>query len=155
MSLQLDCWRTAASLSNGINALVLATGCDRSGVRGKIKAVGDRIAILSGDDDLGVPTFLAWQPRRDLHEREPRPGLPPPAFRGFGDRTDRLCSQGALRAPAADRSPLHRNPPGPLKDAMVFVGHPVGLARAPLQGASAEALQRAELALRQLAAREF
>jgi hypothetical protein len=38
---------------------------------------------------------------------------------------------------------------------MVFVGHPVGPARAPLQRASAEALQRAELALRQLTAHEF
>jgi aminotransferase class III len=47
------------------------------------------------------------------------------------------------------------NHPGPLKDAMVFVGHPVGPARAPLQRASAEALQLAELVLRQLTAHEF
>ena len=43
------------------------------------------------------------------------------------------------------------NHPGPLKDAMALIGHPVGPARAPLQRASAENLQRAEQALKNLA----
>lgn len=47
------------------------------------------------------------------------------------------------------------NHPGPLKDAMALIGYPVGPARSPLQRASAAALQRAEAALKQLAAHEF
>lgn len=39
------------------------------------------------------------------------------------------------------------NHPGPLKDAMEFVGYPVGVARAPLQGAEVDNLERAEAAL--------
>jgi len=42
--------------------------------------------------------------------------------------------------------------PGPLKDAMALIGHPVGPARAPLQRASTDTLQRAEAALQKLAA---
>ena len=100
-----------------IPSIVALKECERdlAVVSAKIKAVGDRIAILSGDDDLGFPSLPAWQPRRDLHERQPDPGLPPPAFRGFGEWTDRLGAQRALRAPAADRSPLHREPPRPFE----------------------------------------
>jgi 4-hydroxy-tetrahydrodipicolinate synthase len=47
------------------------------------------------------------------------------------------------------------NHPGPLKDAMALIGHPVGSARAPLQRASAENLKRAEVALQKLAALSF
>lgn len=45
--------------------------------------------------------------------------------------------------------------PGPLKDAMALIGHPVGPARAPLQRASAASLKRAEIALQKLAAVSF
>jgi 4-hydroxy-tetrahydrodipicolinate synthase len=47
------------------------------------------------------------------------------------------------------------NHPGPLKDAMALIGHPVGPARAPLQPASAENLKRAKVALQKLAALSF
>jgi 4-hydroxy-tetrahydrodipicolinate synthase len=39
------------------------------------------------------------------------------------------------------------NHPGPLKEAMAFVGHPVGPARAPLQRADKETLKKAKAAL--------
>ena len=45
--------------------------------------------------------------------------------------------------------------PGPLKDAMALIGHPVGPARAPLQRASAENLRRAAAALEKIAAMSF
>lgn len=47
-----------------IPAIVALKECERdlAVVSSKIEAVGERIAILSGDDDLGFPTFLLGSP---------------------------------------------------------------------------------------------
>jgi 4-hydroxy-tetrahydrodipicolinate synthase len=47
------------------------------------------------------------------------------------------------------------NHPAPLKEAMAFIGHPVGQARSPLQRPSGETLQKAKAALEKLAAFTF
>ena len=100
-----------------IPSIVALKECERdlAVVSAKIKAVGDRIAILSGDDDLGFPHLPAWQPRRDLHERQPVPAFHRQLFEASVNGTARRGAPGALRAPAADRSPLHRKPPRPFE----------------------------------------
>jgi 4-hydroxy-tetrahydrodipicolinate synthase len=47
-----------------IPSIVALKECERdlAVVSAKIRAVGDRIAIMSGDDDLGFPTFLLGSP---------------------------------------------------------------------------------------------
>jgi len=140
-----------------IPSIVALKECERdlAVVSAKIKAVGDRIAILSGDDDLGFPTFLLGSPGGIFMSAN----LIPAFHRQLFDASVNGRTASARKAHFALLPLIEAlytaNHPGPLKDAMVFVGHPVGPARAPLQRASAEALQRAELALRQLTAHEF
>ena len=140
-----------------IPSIVALKECERdlAVVSAKIKAVGDRIAILSGDDDLGFPTFLLGSPGGIFMSANLIPAF------------HRRLFEAAVAGRIASARKAHfallpliealytANHPGPLKDAMALVGHPVGPARAPLQRASAEALQRAELALRQLGAHVF
>jgi 4-hydroxy-tetrahydrodipicolinate synthase len=108
--------------------------CDRdvASVARKVEALGERIAILSGDDDLGFVILLSgaaggiWA----------TPNLAP-----------RLCRSlvGACTAGDVARAlPLHRrllalveawdrpNHPGPLKELMAMAGRDVGRARPPL-----------------------
>src|SRR5882724_3878407 len=140
-----------------IPSIVALKECERdlAVISAKIAAVGDRIAILSGDDDLGFPTFLLGSPGGIFMTAN----LVPAFHRRLFEATVNGRIASARKAHFALRPLIEAlytaNRPGPLKDAMVFVGHPVGPARAPLQRASAEALQRAELALRRLTAHEF
>jgi 4-hydroxy-tetrahydrodipicolinate synthase len=140
-----------------IPSIVALKECERdlAVVSAKIRAVGDRIAVLSGDDDLGFPTFLLGS----------RGGIFMSAnlIPAFHRQLFEACVNGRIASARKAHFALlpliealyTANHPGPLKDAMAFVGHPVGPARSPLQRASAKALQRAELALRGLMAHEF
>ena len=140
-----------------IPSIVALKECERdlAVVSAKIRAVGDRIAILSGDDDLGFPTFLLGSPGGIFMSANLIPAFHRQLFEAsVNGRTDSARKAHFALLPLIEAL-YTANHPGPLKDAMVFVGHPVGPARTPLQRASAEALQRAELALRQLTAHEF
>ena len=124
-------------------------------VAAKIRAVGERIAILSGDDDLGFPTFLLGSPGGIFTTAN----LVPAFHRQLFAATMRGDLEAARRAHDA-LLPLVEalytaDHPGPLKDAMALIGHPVGPARAPLQRASAENLRRAAAALEKIAAMSF
>ncbi len=121
-------------------------------IASNINAVGDRIAILSGDDDLALPTFLLGSPGAMFTT----PNLAPVAHCKLFE----ACQRGDL---ATARSlhyalleliePLYTpNHPGPLKEAMKLIGHDVGRARSPLQGAEPKNLALAEAALTRLAA---
>lgn len=140
-----------------IPSIVALKECERdlAVISTKIRAVGDRIAIMSGDDDLGFPTFLLGSPggifttanlvpafHRQLFEATVRCDLP----------TAREAHYALLPLVEALYTADH---PGPLKDAMSLIGYPVGPARAPLQGASADNLRRARDALDRLAAVPF
>ena len=141
----------------GIPSIVALKECERdlAVVSAKIGAVGARIAILSGDDDLGFPTFLLGSPGGIFMSANLIPA--------FHRQLFEACVSGRIDSARAAHFALlpliealyTANHPGPLKDAMAFVGHPVGTARAPLQRAAPEALQRAEIAFRRLVAHGF
>jgi 4-hydroxy-tetrahydrodipicolinate synthase len=140
-----------------IPSIVALKECERdlAIVAAKISAIGERIAILSGDDDLGFPTFLLGSPGGIFMSAN----LVPAFHRKLFEATMNSDLATARRAHYALLPLIEAlytaNHPGPLKDAMRLVGHPVGTARAPLQRASAENLKRAEIALKTLAAVEF
>jgi 4-hydroxy-tetrahydrodipicolinate synthase len=140
-----------------IPSIVALKECERdlAIVAAKISAVGERIAILSGDDDLGFPSFLLGSPGGIFTMAN----LVPAFFRRLFEATvnsDLVVARKAHYALLPLVEALYTaNHPGPLKDAMGLVGYAVGKARAPLQGASAENLRRAEIALKNIAAMEF
>jgi 4-hydroxy-tetrahydrodipicolinate synthase len=137
-----------------IPSIVALKECERDlgVVAAKIRAVGERIAIMSGDDDLGFPTFLLGSPGGIFMSAN----LIPAFHRRLFEATMKSDLSSARRAHFALLPLIEAlytaDHPGPLKDAMALVGHPVGRARAPLQRASAENLRRAEVALQKLAA---
>jgi 4-hydroxy-tetrahydrodipicolinate synthase len=140
-----------------IPSIVALKECERdlAVVAAKIRAVGDRIAIMFGDDDLGFPTFLLGSPGGIFTTANLVPAFHRKLFEATV-RADLAVARNAHYALLPLVEALYTaNHPGPLKDAMALIGHPVGPARAPLQRASAEALKRAELALQNLAAVPF
>ncbi len=141
----------------GIPSIVALKECERdlAVVAAKIAAVGDRIAILSGDDDLGFPTFLLGSPGGIFMTAN----LVPAFHKKLFEATMRGDLDAARKAHYA-LLPLVEalytaNHPGPLKDAIGLIGHPVGPARAPLQKANPDVLERAGVVVRHLAAMEF
>lgn len=133
-----------------IPSIVSLKECERDLgiVAAKIAAVGDRIAVLSGDDDLGLPTFLLGSPGGIFMTANLVPGLHRMLWDSFrqGNMDEALKAHNAL-LPLVDAL-YTANHPGPLKNAMTFVGQPVGPARSPLQGAVPEKLEQARAALK-------
>ena len=140
-----------------IPTIVALKECERdlAVVSAKIKAAGDRIAILSGDDDLGFPSFLLGSPGGIFMSANLIPSFHRQLFEASVSGRIAVARKAHFALLPLIEALYTADHPGPLKDAMAFVGHPVGRARAPLQGAGAEALRRAEIALKQLAAHEF
>jgi len=140
-----------------IPSIVALKECERdlAVISAKIKAVGERIAILSGDDDLGFPTFMLGSPGGIFMSANLMPAFHRQLFEASVSGRISSARRAHFALLPLIEALYTANHPGPLKDAMAFVGHPVGPARAPLQGANAEALQRAERALRQLTTHEF
>jgi 4-hydroxy-tetrahydrodipicolinate synthase len=140
-----------------IPAIVALKECERdlAIVAAKIRAVGERIAILSGDDDLGLPTFLLGSPGGIFTTANLVPAFHRRLF-AAATKPDLAVARSAHMAllPLVE-AVYTADHPGPLKDAMALIGQPVGKARAPLQGASAETLQRAAAALQNIAAASF
>jgi 4-hydroxy-tetrahydrodipicolinate synthase len=135
-----------------IPSIVALKECERdlAIVAAKIKAVGERIAIMSGDDDLGFPTFLLGSPGGIFMTANLIPAFHRKLFDAImtGNLDTARKAHYAL-LPLVDAL-YTANHPGPLKDAMSLIGHSVGAARAPLQRASAESLRRGEIALKTL-----
>lgn len=135
-------------------SIVALKECERdlAIVAAKIGAMGDRIAILSGDDDLGLPTFMLGSPGGIFMSANLVPAFHRELFAAVqsGNLAAARTAHYAL-LPLVEAL-YTANHPGPLKDAMRLVGHPVGPARSPLQGAGAENLRRAEAALQKIAA---
>jgi 4-hydroxy-tetrahydrodipicolinate synthase len=135
-----------------IPSVVALKECERdlALIAAKISAVGKRIAIMSGDDDLGFPTFLLGSPGGIFTTANLVPALHRKLFEAVakGDlKRARSLHYALLPLIEAIYTANH---PGPLKEAMAFIGHPVGRARAPLQKANIENLRLAEAALRKL-----
>ena len=145
-----------------IPSIVALKECERdlAVISAKISAIGDRIAILSGDDDLGFPTFLLGSPGGIFMTANLVPAFHRKLFAAAtkSDLThsDLTIARKAHYALLPLVEALYTaDHPGPLKDAMSLIGHPVGPARAPLQRASAETLKRTEAALQKLATLSF
>jgi 4-hydroxy-tetrahydrodipicolinate synthase len=145
-----------------IPPIVALKECERdlAVISAKIAAVGDRIAILSGDDDLGFPTFLLGSPGGIFMTANLVPAFHRKLFAAATNSDLAVSNLAVARTAHYALLPLVEalytaNHPGPLKDAMALIGHPVGPARAPLQRAGAENLKRAEAALQKLAAVSF
>ncbi|MGB8420798.1 4-hydroxy-tetrahydrodipicolinate synthase [Paraburkholderia sp.] len=129
---------------SAIPSIVALKECERdlAIVSAKIDALGDRMAILSGDDDLGFPTFLVGSPGAIFMSSNLLPA--------FHVKLFDECVRGNIAAAREAHYELITliqalytpNHPGPLKDAMRLIGRDVGRARAPLQGASEETLGR-------------
>jgi 4-hydroxy-tetrahydrodipicolinate synthase len=140
-----------------IPSIVALKECERdlAVIAVKISAVGDRIAIMSGDDDLGLPTFLLGSPGGIFMSANLVPAFHRKLFEATMN-SDLAVARNAHYALLPLIEALYTaNHPGPLKDAMALIGHPVGTARAPLQRADAANLKRAEVALKNLAAVSF
>jgi len=140
-----------------IPSIVALKECERdlAIVAAKIRAIGERIAILSGDDDLGFPSFLLGSPGGIFMTANLVPAFHRKLFEATG-KSDLAAARNAHYALLPLVEALYTaNHPGPLKDAMALIGYPVGTARAPLQRASAENLRRAEIALKNLTEVEF
>jgi 4-hydroxy-tetrahydrodipicolinate synthase len=140
-----------------IPSIVSLKECERdlAIISSKIKAVGEKIAILSGDDDLGFPTFVLGSPGGIFMSANLIPAFHRQLFLAcVGGRIDAARKAHFALLPLIEAL-YTANHPGPLKDAMALIGHPVGRARAPLQRASAETMKRAEVILKRLAAHEF
>jgi 4-hydroxy-tetrahydrodipicolinate synthase len=145
-----------------IPSIVALKECERdlAVISAKISAVGERIAILSGDDDLGFPTFLLGSPGGIFMTANLVPAFHRKLF-AAATKSDLTHSDLAIARKAhyallpLVEALYTANHPGPLKDAMALIGHPVGPARAPLQRASVETLKRAEAVLQKLAAVSF
>ena len=140
-----------------IPSIVALKECERdlAVVSAKIAAVGARIAILSGDDDLGFPTFLLGSPGGIFMSANLIPAFHRQLFEAAIAGRIEVARRAHFALLPLIEALYTANHPGPLKDAMALIGHPVGPARAPLQRAGAEALGRAETALRQLADHAF
>jgi 4-hydroxy-tetrahydrodipicolinate synthase len=140
-----------------IPSIVALKECERdlAVVAAKIHAVGDRIAIMSGDDDLGFPTFLLGSPGGIFMSSN----LVPAFHRKLHQATvggKISVGQKAHYALLPLIEALYTlNHPGSLRDAMALIGYPVGPARSPLQSGSAETMTKAQAALTAIAAVSF
>jgi 4-hydroxy-tetrahydrodipicolinate synthase len=128
-----------------IPGIVAVKECDRdvASLSLKMAAVGDKIEVLSGDDDLGFATLLSGSKGAIWASPNLNPRL-------CLDLYDACMAQDVAKA-----LPLHvrlvhlvsswliPNHPGPLKEAMAMAGRPVGCGRRPL--AAMSAAQRAAL----------
>jgi 4-hydroxy-tetrahydrodipicolinate synthase len=141
----------------GLPSIVALKECERdlAVVAAKISAVGERIAILSGDDDLGFPTFLLGSPGGIFMTANLIPTFHQKLFEATVNGDLAIAREAHYALLPLVEALYTANHPGPLKDAMGLIGYPVGTARAPLQRAGAENLKRAQIALKNLAAVKF
>ena len=141
----------------GIPSIVALKECERdlAIVAAKIAAIGERIAVLSGDDDLGFPTFLLGSPGGIFMSANLIPAFHRQLFEASVSGQIAAARKAHFALLPLIEALYTANHPGPLKDAMALIGQPVGPARAPLQRASPDALRLAGLALRQLTVHAF
>ncbi len=137
-----------------IPSIIALKECERdlAVVSTKINALKGRISVLSGDDDLGFPTFLLGSPGGIFMTANLIPQVHVAIFNAVakGDIDGaRRAHYSMLPLVEALYTADH---PGPLKTAMEFIGYPVGKARPPLQPGSTEAIERAKKELLQLGA---
>ena len=140
-----------------IAPIVALKECERdlAVVATKIRAVGDRIAIMSGDDDLGFPTFLLGSPGGIFTTANLIPAFHRNLFEATVNSNIAIARAAHYALLPLVEALYTADHPGPLKDAMALIGYQVGRARAPLQRATQANLERARIALQKLDAIMF
>lgn len=137
--------------------IVALKECERdlAVISSKISAVGDRIAIMSGDDDLGLPSFLLGCPGGIFTTANLVPAFHRGLFEAAVNGNVALARKAHYTILPLIEALYTANHPSPLKDAMELIGQPAGVGRSPLQRGNAENLKRAEAALKKIAAFAF
>ncbi|HTU56335.1 MAG TPA: 4-hydroxy-tetrahydrodipicolinate synthase, partial [Acetobacteraceae bacterium] len=109
-----------------IPSIVALKECERDlgVVSAKIKEVGERIAILSGDDDLGFPSFLLGSPGGIFMSANLIPAFHRRLFEASVSGSIAAARKAHFALLPLIEALYTANHPGPLKDAMAFVGHP-------------------------------
>lgn len=135
-------------------SVVALKECERdlAVVAAKIRALGQRMDVLSGDDDLGFPTFLLGSPGGIFMSSNIIPAEHVELFNTVAQENVTHARSIHYAILPLIEALYTANHPAPLKDAMALIGHPVGPARSPLQGASAETLDRVAAALEHISA---
>jgi 4-hydroxy-tetrahydrodipicolinate synthase len=132
-----------------VPAVVAVKDCDRdlAMISARVRELGDRLSILSGDDDLGFPTLLVGAHGAIWAGANFAPKMYVELFRASvnGD-IDRGLELHHRLLPMVETW-LIRNHPAPLKELMGIVGRPVGPARQPLRAMTAEERSKLELVL--------
>lgn len=140
-----------------IPSIVALKECERdlAIISAKIAAVGDKIAIMSGDDDLGFPTFLLGSPGGIFMSSNLIPAFHAKLHKAALAGEIEIGRKAHFALLPLIEALYTLNHPGPLRDAMAFIGHPVGKARSPLQPGAPEALRNAQAALEHIRAVTF
>jgi 4-hydroxy-tetrahydrodipicolinate synthase len=140
-----------------IPSIVALKECERdlAIVSAKIGAVRDRIAVMSGDDDLGFPTFLLGSPGGIFMTANLIPAFHRKLYQAATSGNIDAARKAHYALLPLVEALYTADHPGPLKDAMALVGHPVGPVRSPLQRGREENLEQAKSALQALEALIF
>ncbi|KJC59980.1 hypothetical protein UP10_14965 [Bradyrhizobium sp. LTSPM299] len=110
---------------------------------------------MSGDDDLGFPTFLLGSPGGIFTTANLIPAFHQKVFEATVNSNIAIARAAHYALLPLVEALYTADHPGPLKDAMALIGYQVGRARAPLQRATAANLERAKIALQRLDAISF
>lgn len=132
-----------------VPSVVAVKDCDRdlALISARVRELGDRMSILSGDDDLGFPSLLVGAKGAVWAGANFAPKMYVELYEASmkGDNERALSIHNRL-LPMVE-SWLIRNHPGPIKELMAMLGHPVGPARQPLRKMSPEERSKVELVL--------
>ncbi|MBI3977365.1 MAG: 4-hydroxy-tetrahydrodipicolinate synthase [Chloroflexi bacterium] len=132
-----------------IDAVVAMKECDRDlgSVSEKIQAVGHRIAILAGDDDLAFPTLVLGARGGIWAGSNLAPAPYVEMYRAVVAGNIERARQIHYQLLPFVKAWYIANHPGPLKEAMALAGRPVGRARPPLQPMTADQMAAVRQAL--------
>ena len=132
-----------------IEQVVAVKDCDRNltTLSEKIFALGDRIQILSGEDDLALPTLLLGAPGGMWATVNLFPEIFVEMYQAVAAGNIVLARQQHYRLLPLWKACFVANHPAPLKAAMALASRPLGKARSPLASLSEEQLANVRSAL--------
>lgn len=116
----------------------------------RIGAVGDQIAVLSGEDDLALPTWFLGSPGCIVATSSLLPDIYVRMWEEAREGNLEQALEIHYQMLPVIRSFYVQNHPGPLKQMLAWAGHPVGFAREPLAKVSPAAEQQMKAVLKSL-----
>lgn len=121
---------------------------DVGSISTKVRRLGDRLSLLSGDDDLGLATLLSGAVGGVWASPNIAPKLCVELYCACRDGQLDRARQLHDRLQQLVEAFFIPNHPGPLKETMAMLGRPVGPARSPLQPMTPAQRQVVERVLR-------